>query len=1412
MSGPQLSMNLYTAQSNAGSVFGAKNAPKTSQFGARNHANDTVNSNRNKATSANASSNRPNTKQNNQGKGQDKSGKYSRRLDPSKASDSNKKQSSRGATRQTRSQSSQNSTNRRNTKSNTKNEGSTAFSPDSAVINHDGEDFMKDDLPPIRRVLKLGPEPLQTYSEKEIISIGPLFSNPESFGFMKRQQPQPPRHYPKYMLVQSRLLKAPPFHQNDWDCQNQEKMLKMEEANNGSDFQGLYEDFQKMREVERTKMEELGLVDAENTRKDLNDAIFFQGTCLDMCPTFERVRRALENNVKALEKDFASQKISRARAVKAFSRPAAGQPPPMPSDVRPPHVLHSTLDYLVGTILPQLPDSHSFLWDRTRSIRQDFVYQNYYGPEAIDCNERIVRIHLLCMHVMAKGDVEYSQQQELEQFNKALQTLTEIYQDVRNHGGSCPNEAEFRAYHLISHFRDPELEREIQKLPDTIFKDSRVQLALRFRLLMSQNINERGHTNKIGSANMFVKFFELAFHQSTPILMACLLETHFNEIRFYALKSLSRSYHTGGKALLGSSLSQMLGFDDPENLVDFVTYYEVDVLYDQGILLIDLCNKEKLESVYKLKSIKDKPKRSPAFSLILDARLLGISIKSLVNAGLPNVDLHLKEEISNTVLQGVYTRKPPKVSLVPNSGPSATPFSFGASSQNNTLGAPPSTVPSFPFGSGGGFGAASVDKSSGIGDLNVNNFVTANNFSQLTSFGQAPIGQNLFGQSSFGGQSKPSANYVPESFATVQNTFGSGNFSKPLSTKPETQSFTSQTFSARAQPKLLSPAIKIEMIDNNILQNQKKKETKSLEPQKSSNTVPFDAPSTNPGEDKPKEVKASFGMPTIPAPIKQTKDLPRSANDHFASSPQVKEIEPIPSPVKKAPTIRDSPSYEVAIKLVLNKLVGDVVTDQLTSVVKKINAAENRAFERRKVIDLFSQELFLAFVSEVTFKTALEITADNFYNVHLLKKVLGVVKSQCKSALQKKELKQGRMKELENVNFKTPSMKRMCPQLPTEPSLIKRKKTLRADTSYEDISKRQSEIEHLWNPVDLVSFVDTCSKNYIKRIQSMTKLKCMLVVENWALDYSKWLASKLSLHLSEDKTYYYIQVQNSQLTLEFESLTKNTLSSAKAVENVAFLVFECGLTDSSAIHKFKDLKTKLNRDRGILDRILKFCNHYCYLKVQVLIILWDVSDSGILDAQIDGYFNIARYRDSCVESLEVCNMTSHNESVDQLLQRKLALVANSFDGQLTSKGQLKGDAIELKSLSQLIKPEEISKVSTNIHLKEQQLLEKAKVTQLHSYLTKHMSRKNKADLINVSGVFKTPNTSFANRSAMYNRSILGNHSFNSFGKDNSFFKSIIEESTPFASPKPDPQTMLERPKQVLDLRKLTASIKEKYRK
>lgn len=556
----------------------------------------------------------------------------------------------------------------------------------------------KDDIP----IKRIPPSVKYTeYSKEQLELTGPLIPNPDSLFKRKSYSRRP---VPKYLLHQPRLLIAPPFTIHEWDKQNQQHMASLEASS--TDYQGLYEQFQKLRETERKKMESLGLVDPENVSKSLNDAIAFHGTCTLMCPVFERVRRQVENNVKSLEKDPKTNTISPERAVKAFSRPAAGQAPSLPSDVRPPHVLVKTLDYLVDNIVDKLPEAHSFIWDRTRSIRQDFTYQNFFGKEAIDCNERIVRIHLLSLHIMAGSDIEYSQQQELEQFNKALQTLIEIYDDVRNNGGISPNEPEFRAYHLLSHYRNQELDYDIQNLPSNVFNHKHIQLALRLRNLINQNnIVERGHLNSIGSLNMFVEFFRLVYSEETPFLMSCLLETHFNEIRFYSLKAMSKSYHSRGGPFPAKAIAQMLGYDSVEKLIKFVKYYDVDVIRNNTEEYIDLTNKDKMSN-YKLESCQAKVKLSQPYSPQLDSKIKGKNLKVFINQSFPNNDLGIK------VNQKKLRSAPDEILIVPSSRPEPTkngsvrngfastpaPVSFGATPSESTFSfQKPEVKPLFSF-------------------------------------------------------------------------------------------------------------------------------------------------------------------------------------------------------------------------------------------------------------------------------------------------------------------------------------------------------------------------------------------------------------------------------------------------------------------------------------------------------------------------------------------------------------------------------------------------------------------------------------------------------------------------------------------------------------------------------------------
>lgn len=86
----------------------------------------------------------------------------------------------------------------------------------------------------------------------------------------------------------------------------------------------------------------------------------------------------------------------------------------------------TTLDYLFNDLLPResLFETHGFIRDRTRSIRQDFTLQNERGRIAIECHERIARYHILCLHFLRdkEGVGSYQEQQELEQVRKGKQS------------------------------------------------------------------------------------------------------------------------------------------------------------------------------------------------------------------------------------------------------------------------------------------------------------------------------------------------------------------------------------------------------------------------------------------------------------------------------------------------------------------------------------------------------------------------------------------------------------------------------------------------------------------------------------------------------------------------------------------------------------------------------------------------------------------------------------------------------------------------------------------------------------------------------------------------------------------------------------------------------------------------------
>ncbi|KAF8441796.1 SAC3/GANP/Nin1/mts3/eIF-3 p25 family-domain-containing protein, partial [Kalaharituber pfeilii] len=290
------------------------------------------------------------------------------------------------------------------------------------------------------------------------------------------------------------------------------------------------------------------------------------GTCMDMCPYFEREERQFQKSVDKLEIDPKTGLIDPKRAVKAFHRPAAGNESALPSDVRPPPVLVGTLDYLINTIVgghPDLMSTHGFVRDRTRGIRQDFTLQNYRGLETIDCHERIARYHILCIHQLAHDD-RFVLQQEMEQLQKTMTTLNELYDDARKDGIVCPNEPEFRAYQILLYIHDTESQRAVQRwgFADT---DIGVQQALRLHQAAFRNAP---------------RFFNLLRKKETTYLMGCLSEAHFYHIRKEHFRKMRQAYNRDATSVTLADIERQLGFDHKSDLDRYCEHFGLETALD----------------------------------------------------------------------------------------------------------------------------------------------------------------------------------------------------------------------------------------------------------------------------------------------------------------------------------------------------------------------------------------------------------------------------------------------------------------------------------------------------------------------------------------------------------------------------------------------------------------------------------------------------------------------------------------------------------------------------------------------------------------------------------------------------------------------------------------------------------------
>lgn len=269
--------------------------------------------------------------------------------------------------------------------------------------------------------------------------------------------------------------------------------------------------------------------------------------------------------------------------IKKFRRSAAGYEEQLPSDIRTPTTLQSTLNYLLDHIVKDtktLASVHKFVWDRTRGIRNDFSIQQLTHRDhvtiAVDCLERIARFHILSLHQLSDlkhSEADFSHQQEREQLNNTLLSLIYYYDDHRGRI-DFKNEAEFRAYCIIFEIQSqrPDLETRIQFWPPKVLGDERVQTALKLYAAAGNTRDAQGplqpRTQFLIAQSNYGSFWSLLKSKAVSYLMACVAEIYFNPIRHAALQAIWKAYKRTpptqqhkNEDWTPSELVKVLGFD-----------------------------------------------------------------------------------------------------------------------------------------------------------------------------------------------------------------------------------------------------------------------------------------------------------------------------------------------------------------------------------------------------------------------------------------------------------------------------------------------------------------------------------------------------------------------------------------------------------------------------------------------------------------------------------------------------------------------------------------------------------------------------------------------------------------------------------------------------------------------------------
>ncbi|XP_063172778.1 SAC3 domain-containing protein 1 [Candoia aspera] len=286
-------------------------------------------------------------------------------------------------------------------------------------------------------------------------------------------------------------------------------------------------------------------------------------TCPGMCPAAEYARRRREGRLHRLELGPPPGRLpDPARAVKEYSRPAAGQAPPRPADLRPPAVLLATVRHLLGRAdeagEAAPAERCAFVADRLRAVRLDLALQRAPAAPRAALLERAL---LFLLHAGARLGARARPDGPLHDA-QLRETFAALRRAYRRH--AAPAQPRFQALFLLYHLGSPDALWEILQLAD----DIRASPDLRAALAINWAFLERN----------FARFFRLA--RELPYLPSCALHPHLVRARRLALLTFSHGFSTRNCRYPLARLAHLLATDGPEEAAELCQVHGLTVIED----------------------------------------------------------------------------------------------------------------------------------------------------------------------------------------------------------------------------------------------------------------------------------------------------------------------------------------------------------------------------------------------------------------------------------------------------------------------------------------------------------------------------------------------------------------------------------------------------------------------------------------------------------------------------------------------------------------------------------------------------------------------------------------------------------------------------------------------------------------